>query len=177
MIKNYRLFYTYKKENDILTIIFNNDISTLSLEYENLLIYKNKDVINKIELLNFHKHVKIKNDGEIFLPHDAFIDVINVILQEHNLELLDYKTNSSYFVKQLHKDENGQYFVTFENQNFYVEDTIGNLKYPSILVVQFLNGNARLVLENELETTQNVNYIYVNNKQLVDKDFFEVEVN
>lgn len=98
----YSLFYNLKLLGDILFIVFDNSsIPTNFIKDGNLVkIYNNNKLIG-INIFEISNIIKIKSHGLIPLPNNKLIDVINAILNEHDIEKLEYKKESGFKIGKI----------------------------------------------------------------------------
>lgn len=109
MIENYSLYYSYKAIGDVLIIDFDNQafISSHHRVGEVEVIYDEERLIG-YNIFNVSKIMKIKTSGMIFFPSPLFIDVINSILSNANLENLSPKSHSGYFIGEIVDFQEGE---------------------------------------------------------------------
>ncbi|MDY0345619.1 MAG: DUF4479 domain-containing protein [Bacilli bacterium] len=98
----YRLFYDYHAIGDILMIVFNNQKRTDRAEKRNeiALIYSGDELIG-INIFNISQIVRIKAKGMIVNPAQEFLQVINHILKNAEVDPLPEQTNSGFIVGQV----------------------------------------------------------------------------
>ncbi len=121
-MKDYALHYSYKEIGDVIICIFNNEKKPTRNEQKGrvTVIYSNEEIIG-YNIKDIKEIVKIKNEGMIFFPSKALIDVLNTILINAHLESLEYKDNSGYFIGQVinkEKINDGEY-LTIESGETY----------------------------------------------------------
>ena len=99
MRKDYGIFNYHDKEYGLVILFTDKKYDHIKIDGEMAVLYSGDEVVGyKID--NFVRYAKIKYSGIIFLPSPALIDVINSVLANHNLETLEYKTNSGYITKR-----------------------------------------------------------------------------
>lgn len=107
-MKDYSLYYSYKKRGDILIVTFNSEMKETRKENKGrVTILYNNDEIIAYHIHDLKEIIKIKGEGMIYLPNKEMIMVINSILANEGLEPLEEKEHSGYFVKEV----NGQKVV------------------------------------------------------------------
>ena len=98
----YSLFYNYKLIGDVLMIVYDQEkIPTSKVEEDNVVKIYYNDTLIGVNIFNFSSIVKVKSKGLIPLPNDALIDVINTILEGHNIEKLPYKKESGFRIGKI----------------------------------------------------------------------------
>ncbi len=141
MIENYSLHYCYRTVGDVLLIEINpkGHPNKKVQDHDTVAIYQDDELIG-INIFNFGKIVKVKNQGMIYLPSHAFIDVVNSILQNAHLPLLSYKDESGYVTGRINEIfEVPQGFLCVinlkgETCSCFIKDE-GELKSEDIVVV------------------------------------------
>ena len=98
----YGVFYNYKTRGDVLLIIFDQreNPDEVIKQDDVVVIKKNKKIIG-INIFNISKIMKIKANGFIPLLDDKVLDVINHILENHNLPILEKQKNSGFVVAKI----------------------------------------------------------------------------
>lgn len=98
----YGIYYNKKKLGDILFIIIENElIPNNVVKNDNVVsLYKDEKLVG-INIFDISKIVKIKSNGFIPQISNEFVDVINSILSNHNLEKLPYLENSGFIVSKI----------------------------------------------------------------------------
>ena len=137
-MKDYSLHYSYKNMGDVLIIIFDNVKKATHSENRGrvTVIYHDEEIIG-YNIFDMKEIIKIKNDGMIYLPSPALVDVINTILVNAKCEPLDYKETSGYFTGAVVNIDNASSVVTISLGNEMVKAM--NKKYP-------LNINDKVVI-------------------------------
>ena len=104
MIENYSLHYCYRTIGDVLMIeIDSRKLPTRNEKVGNVVSIYSGDELIGINIFDFGKIVKIKNQGMIYLPTHSLIDVINSILANAKLPSLNYKEKSGYVVGEVNE--------------------------------------------------------------------------
>ena len=98
----YGVFYNYKTIGDVLLIIYDQreNPDEVIKQDDVVVIKKNKKIIG-INIFNISKIMKIKANGFIPLLDDKVLDVINHILENHNLPILEKQKNSGFVVAKI----------------------------------------------------------------------------
>jgi tRNA-binding protein len=106
MFEKYSLFYSYKVIGDVLLVVFNEKAMPTSFIQKSdiTVIYHNSEIIG-YNIFNISKIVKIKTKGLIYYPSDVFIDIINSILRNQQLDILAHYSHSGYVIGQVVKLE------------------------------------------------------------------------
>ena len=106
---------------DVLIVNFDNDYQADKVVKKgdiDILYYQEEIIEYRIN--HIQQIMKIKFDGVIYLPNKQFIDIINIILKNNDIEELPYIEQSGYFVSEiidiLHL-ENGQLIVKAKTKN------------------------------------------------------------
>ena len=93
----YSLFYNKDLIGDVLMIVYNQGkIPNKSIKEENIVKIYSDDELIGINIFNISSIVKIHANGLIPLPANEFVDVINTLLAQHNLDKLEYKKESGF---------------------------------------------------------------------------------
>lgn len=93
----YSLFYNKDLIGDVLMIVYNQGkIPNKSIKEENIVKIYSDDELIGINIFNISSIVKIHAKGLIPLPANEFVDVINTLLAQHNLDKLEYKKESGF---------------------------------------------------------------------------------
>ena len=104
MIENYSLHYCYRTIGDVLMIeIDSRKLPARNEKVGNVVSIYSGDELIGINIFDFGKIVKIKNQGMIYLPTHSLIDVINSILANAKLPSLSYKEKSGYVVGEVNE--------------------------------------------------------------------------
>ena len=114
-MKNYAMFYSYKGIGDVIIIVFDNSKGPTRNEKKHrvTVIYNNDEIIG-YNIKDIKEIVKIRNEGMIFFPSKALIDVLNNILINSGVPPLEYKIDSGYFIAQItnkEKVDDGEYLT------------------------------------------------------------------
>ena len=119
----YGVFYNYKTIGDVLLIIFDQreNPDEVIKQDDVVVIKKNKKIIG-INIFNISKIMKIKANGFIPLLDDKVLDVINHILENHNLPILEKQKNSGFVVAKItnieeHPDSDHLHICTMCDHN------------------------------------------------------------
>lgn len=101
-MKNYAIYYSFRNIGDVLLIVFDKNKEVTSYEKKNnvVVIYHNEEVIG-YNIFDVKEIIKIKNEGMIFFPSPALIDVINTMLKNAKVEPLEYKEESGYVTAEV----------------------------------------------------------------------------
>ncbi len=115
MMKDYALHYSYKEIGDVIICIFNNEKKPNKIEQKGrvTVLYSNDEIIG-YNIKDIKEIVKIRNEGMIFFPSKALIDVLNNILINSGVPPLEYKIDSGYFIAQItskEKVDDGEYLT------------------------------------------------------------------
>lgn len=98
----YGLYYNKEQIGDILFIVFNsNAIPNFTKKCGNcVVLYKNDELIG-INIFNISEILKIKSHGFLPLINEEVLNVINSILQNADLEELEYQDKSGFVVAKI----------------------------------------------------------------------------
>ena len=98
----YGVFYNYKTIGDVLLIIFDQrENPDEVIKQDDVVVIKKNNKIIGINIFNISKIMKIKANGFIPLLDDKVLDVINHILENHNLPILEKQKNSGFVVAKI----------------------------------------------------------------------------
>lgn len=99
-------------------------------------LYHNETVIGYL-IFNFSSYCKIRYSGQIFMPNEELITIINNILTDEGVENIEYLSHSGFYVGQIKNKqilkESFLYKVDVES-TIYVESTF-DLNIDDIIVV------------------------------------------
>jgi len=133
MIKNYGLYYTYSKENDLLEILLSDKEFDDKKSYKDVDIFYAKNEPVKIHVFGIKKYVKIRINGLIYFPSSELLSLINGYIGHYDLMLAD-KDDSGFVI-----DKIDNYFVVkakkgtfFPDKTVIKEDKICTYKDLSI---------------------------------------------
>ena len=101
-MNRYGLFYNYKTLGDVLLIVFKpteNPDEVIKMD-DVVVLKKNNEVIG-INIFNISKIMKIKANGFIPLVEDKVLNIINHILENHQVKPLEKLDNSGFKVAQI----------------------------------------------------------------------------
>lgn len=167
MFEKYSIFYSYKEIGDVLLVVFNQKARPTSFiqKHDVTVIYYNSEIIG-YNLFNISKIVKIKTRGLIYYPSDVFIDIINSILKNHQLDILAHCSYSGYVIGQVTKIEK-------DHTLFRPYIDVGGKILPGQLVTHVNEGDkvvvallgARLYDGQEVEETSDPALIHLCSKR------------
>ncbi len=199
-MKDYAIYYSYKNIGDVLIILFDKNKEVTSYEKKNnvVVIYHNDGVIG-YNIFDVKEIIKIKNEGMIYYPSNALIDVINTMLKNAKVETLEYKEESGYVTAEvidvIPLDEHKSYVIVgLENDsvNLIAKDVTVNVGDKVVIakVGTYLNNgdvvkegnmdgtllNGHLCTNGELGINEDKEQVLVLDKDIeVGKDFFSME--
>ena len=135
-MKDYALYYSYKRLGDVVICVFNNEKKATRSETRGRVIinYSNDEIVG-YNIKDIKDIVKIKNEGMIYFPSKALIDVLNTILSTANVEPLEYKDNSGYFIGQV-----------IEKDELYLTIDCGGSTYNCVINDNTVNVNDKVVI-------------------------------
>lgn len=155
MFEKYSIYYSYKEIGDVLLIVFDQNVMPTSFIQKSdvMVIYHNSEIIG-YNIFNISKIVKIKTKGLIYYPSNVFIDIINSILKNNQLDILAYYSHSGYVIGQVAKLEK-------DNMLFRPYIDVGGKILPGQCVPRVIEGDkvvvaligARLYDGQEVEET------------------------
>lgn len=98
----YSMHYSYKGIGDVLIIIFNNSLTATRYEKKDRItvIYHDDEIIG-YNIFDIKDIIKIKNEGMIYLPNPALIEVVNTMLHNAGVPTLEPFDNSGYFIGEV----------------------------------------------------------------------------
>lgn len=121
---NYGLFNEHEDNGNLLILFKEEDFDVEKNRKDVTVFYKRGEVVG-YAIPNFIRYAKIKYSGIVFLPSKPLIDVINSVLENNDLETLDFKKESGYVVKT---DENTKKVFALEG-TFLRDKTISKGRY------------------------------------------------
>ena len=184
---------------DVLIVNFDNDYQADKVVKKggiDILYYQ--DEIIEYRINHIQQIMKIKFDGVIYLPNKQFIDIINIILKNNDIEELPYIEQSGYFVSEiidiLHL-ENGQLIVKAKTKNkiYNALTNYQNLKKSDKVVIAIpgtrlnnyqlikefnkdgVNFDSYICNEKDLLISQEDKVLILDKKEEIGKDFFTME--
>lgn len=198
-MRDYVLYYSYKNIGDVLIIIFNNELENNRVVInDNVVSLYHDDVLLGYNIFNIKEVVKIKTNGQIFSPSLPLIEIINSILANHHLTTLEFNNNSQYFVGEvidaIDLDEHKKYVIVdmqndvistiIKDKNINIHDLVvvsksgtrlnnGELVKESVFEDTLLNGH--ICTNKELGLSFDDEIVVVDDKNMLGKDFFQME--
>ena len=148
MIENYGLF-NHHEDNNTALILFSDEVITSKKGDDEVLVLYHDDKIVGYEIKDFIRYAKIKYSGIIFLPSNPLIDVINYVLENHNLEPLSYKKESGYIVL-LHENKK---MVYAKEGTFLRDETISKGRFCTYydLYIERENDQELIVIDEDIK--------------------------
>ena len=126
MIYNYGVYNHHELDNTLLILISEKKSDSFIDLGELDVLYNNKEIVG-YRIKNFIRYAKIKYSGIIFLPANPLVDIINSVLEKHDLEKLGYKKSSGYITKY-----NDDKLMVFASEGTFLRDqSISKGKYCS----------------------------------------------
>ena len=199
MKQNYSLFYSYQTLGDVLIVIFDNEHKPTShIRKKNVEVIYYQDEVIGYNIFDIQNIIKIRNNGLIYLPSPAFIEVINTILKNAGVELLAFKEESGYViarVKEVNKLDDNKLLVTLDIGDSEVHTIIKNkqLDINQLVVVAKVDTrlndgsavksgnidgillNGHICSEKELSVSEEDKILVLDEDEEVGKDFFMME--
>ncbi len=193
MFGKYSIYYSYKEIGDVLLIVFNQKAMPTSFVQKSdvTVIYHDREIIG-YNIFNISKIVKIKTKGLIYYPSDVFIDIINSILKNHQLEILAHYSHSGYVIGQVIKIEKdntlyrpfidvggkvliGQNISQINEREKVVVALIGARLYDGQEVEETSNSvRVHLCSNRELNISKDDEIYLVDEDGVVGDDFFKI---
>ncbi|MCR4912109.1 MAG: hypothetical protein K5925_06330 [Bacilli bacterium] len=148
MIEKYGLF-NHHEDNNTALILFSDEPVTDKRGDEEIKVLYHQDKVVGYEIYDFIRYAKIKYSGIIFLPSDPLIDVINFVLENHQLEKLGYKKESGYVV--LTNDNKKMVFA--KEGTFLRDETISKGRFCSYydLYIERENDQELIVIDEDIK--------------------------
>ena len=148
MRTNYGLFNEHEDNGNLLILFNEEDFDTEVNEKEVTIFYKRGEVVG-YTIPNFIRYAKIKYSGIVFLPSKPLIDVINSVLENNDLETLEFKKESGYVVKT---DENVKKVFALEG-TFLRDKTISKGRYCTYydLYIKSENENDLITIDEDIK--------------------------
>lgn len=101
-MNRYGLFYNFKTIGDVLLIVFKPlEIPDEVIKKENVVVLKKAGEVIGVNIFDISKIMKIKANGFIPLVDDKVLEVINHILENHDIEPLEKLDNSGFKVAKI----------------------------------------------------------------------------
>ena len=163
MFEKYSIYYSYKEIGDVLLIIINQKAMPTSFIQNSdvTIIYHDSEIIG-YNIFNISKIVKIKTQGLIYYPSDVFIDIINSILKNHQLDTLAYYSHSGYVIGQVSKLEKDNMLfrpLIDVGDKILIGQSIAHIREGDKVVFALIG--ARLYDGQEVEETSNPTQIHL----------------
>ena len=148
MRTNYGLFNEHEDNGNLLILFKDDDFDVEENREEVTIFYKLGKVVG-YAIPNFIRYAKIKYSGIVFLPSKPLIDVINSVLENNNLDTLDFKKESGYVVKT---DENVKKVYASEG-TFLRDKTISKGRYCTYydLYIKSDNENDLITIDEDIK--------------------------
>lgn len=148
MIERYGLF-NHHEDNNTALILFSDEPVTDKRGDEEIKVLYHQDKVVGYEIYDFIRYAKIKYSGIIFLPSNPLIDVINFVLENHQLEKLGYKKESGYVV--LTNDNKKMVFA--KEGTFLRDETISKGRFCSYydLYIERENDQELIVIDEDIK--------------------------
>jgi len=197
----FSLIYNFKKENDELIVLFSDKKITNKVTAKNLEVCYHEKEIVKYKIYNISKIMRIKAEGLIVLPPNALIDAINSILIQHNLDKLNYVTDSLFVIGEikeimLKENEKFLYVVNLgQEENSFVYSKFSNIPVKSKIVIAkngarlfdnsriadvlFIKGTkcaGMICSTKDLNIDENDEPLILDDDSIIGADFFTSEV-
>lgn len=168
----YRIFYDYKDNNDVLSILFlNNKITKKEVVNNVTYYYNNKDII-QIDISNISEYVKIKTNGMIINPIKDIVNLINNILKNNgDLITLPYNNKSGFIIGHILEKDNNFYQVDIGKVITIIEEI--DLKLDSFVIVGEIGSilsNKQILSKYKICTSKDIGIDNENNIIYIDKD-------
>ena len=148
MRTNYGLFNEHEDNGNLLILFKEEDFDTEVNEKEVTIFYKRGEVVG-YAIPNFIRYAKIKYSGIVFLPSKPLIDVINSVLENNDLETLEFKKESGYVVKM-----NGNQRMVYAKEGTFLRDeSISKGRYCTYfdLFIEVENKNDLITIEEDIK--------------------------
>ncbi len=163
MFEKYSIYYSYKEIGDVLLIIINQKATPTSFIQNSdvTVIYHGSEIIG-YNIFNISKIVKIKTHGLIYYPSDVFIDIINSILKNHQLDTLAHYSHSGYVIGQVSKlEKDNMLFRPFIDvgDKIIIGQSVDHIREGDKVVIALIG--ARLYDGQEVEETTNPAQIHL----------------
>lgn len=101
-MNRYGLFYNFKTIGDVLLIVFKPlETPDEVIKKENVVVLKKAGEVIGINIFGISKIMKIKANGFIPLVDDKVLEVINHILENHDIKPLEKLANSGFKVAKI----------------------------------------------------------------------------
>ena len=180
MEKQYSLFYTYRKLDDVFAIVFHGfGKVTSKVKNGNVeALYDGKQLCG-YNIFNIKQIIKIKVKGLIYLPNKELIDLINSILVNTKFEPIPYILHSGYIISKL-VDENhvdiGGFEIKTENVCYAKPGTLVVTAIPgTMLPDERLLDEGHICSFRDLSISEENDLLLLDENFKIGNDFFEME--
>ena len=187
-MKNYALYYSYKGIGDVVIVMFDNKKATRSENKGRVTVIYNNDEIIGYNIFNVKEIIKIKNEGIIYYPNPALVEVLNTMLINEGVEPLEILNESGYVTAEVISKDNELVTLSLGDKNVtakaelnigdkVVVATLGTHLYDGAIVRQGEKTNAHVCTYKELGIKVEVDKILLLDEDAeIGKDFFSSEV-
>ena len=179
MEKQYSLFYTFRKLDDIFAIVFHGyGKVTKKVRNKNVEALYSEDNLCGYNIYNIKDIVKIKAKGLIYLPNKELIDLINSILQNAGFETIPYILHSGFIIGKVidsnHIDIGGYSINVQEsihlNENSLVVVAMAGTMLPNEELVE----NGHVCTYKDLSISEDENVLVLEGEYEIGSDFFSM---
>lgn len=185
-MKNYALYYSYKGIGDVVIVMFDNKKATRSESKGRVTVIYHDDEIIGYNIFDIKEIIKIKNEGMIYFPSPALIEVLNSILINAGVEPLEILANSGYFTaKVLQIDENSiklslgdKELFALKKEGVKVDDkVVAAIKGTHLYNGSIVQDDAYICTYKELGINIEEDKVLILDEDIeIGKDFFSSEV-
>ena len=189
------MHYSYKEIGDVLLIIFDNSLKATRSEKKGrvTVIYHDEQIIG-YNIFDIKEIIKIKNQGMIYFPNPALVEVVNTLLKNAGVPTLDIYKESGYYIGEVTEVNDSIVYVNLGNEQIssIVDNSdvnVGDKLVVAKVDTRLSNGktvkekkvndvliNGHICLNKELGIEDNGEQITILDKEAeIGKDFFYLE--
>ena len=179
MEKQYSLFYSYRKLDDIFAIVFHGyGKVTKRIRNKNVECLYSEDNVCGYNIYNIKDIVKIKAKGLIYLPNKELIDLINSILVNAGFETIPYILHSGFLIGKV-VDSNhidiGGFIINIQESIHLNKNSLVVVAMPgTMLPNEELVENGHVCTYKDLSISEDENVLVLEDEYEIGSDFFSM---
>lgn len=177
MEKQYSLFYSYRKLDDIFAIVFHGFGKVTSKKrVNNVEALYSDDSLCGYNIYNIKDIVKIKAKGLIYLPNKELIDLINSILVNSGFETIPYILHSGFLIGKIinsNEVDIGGYILNIQENIHLNPNSLVVVAIPgTMLPNETLLEEGHICTYKDLSISEEENILILEGDYEIGSDFF-----